>query len=385
MDNNLNQQPMQEIKKKKTWIVPVIIGVALLIVGAGVAALVYYNSVAKPKKELQRQLDLGDKYLTDMDYENALLAYKAAIEIDPKCEEAYLGIVKIEDKLVEMVEKGEASDKIRDLLDDASLLLDKGYSQTDSTTLKKKIKKVIEQKEQVISLNAGAETEGDYSDAYRAYYDYLKVCDVNNSDEGSYMKDKRLVAFSDIYGDKQPEMVFLSFEMVEDIYSTYPKFELTGVTYENGQIKVVLPGMICDAPVQGSSTYLLFKADDSKILYGICEWSEFRESEGTDIIRFSEQNGVLAQEVLFKRYFECDANWDDFESDVWTKSFTKGGENLSEQNFKRQVNEFLSNMTEIVYLGSSFPENGDYYINPSARNISMTYDDAFTYLQGQIN
>ena len=127
-------------------------------------------------------------------------------------------------------------------------------------------------------------------------------------------------------------------------------------------------------------------ADDSKTLYGIWETSGFRESEGTEIIRFSEQNGILAQEVLFKRYFECDANWDDFESDVWTKSFTKGGENLSEQDFKRQVNEFLSNMTEIVYLGSSFPENGDYYyINPSARNISMTYDDAFTYLQGQIN
>ena len=385
--DNTNMQPNQEITKKKKWLLPVILGVAaLLVIGLGVGGFIYIKSVALPKKELQKQLDLGDKYLTDMDYENALLAYKAAIEIDPKCEEAYLGIVKIEDKLVEMVEKGEDSDKIRNLLDDASLLLDKGYSQTDSTTLKKKIKKVIEQKEQVISLNAGAETEGDYSDAYRAYYDYLKVCDVNNSDESSYMKDKRLVAFSDIYGDKQPEMVFLSFEMVEDPYSTYPKFELTGVTYENGQIKVILPGMLCDAPVQGLSTYLLYKTNDSKTLYGVHKASSFRESEGMDILRFSEKNGVLVQETLFSEDFECTPNYDNYDEDVWTYSYTKGGVNLSEQEFKQQVNEFLTNMTEIIYLGSSFPENGDYnYINPSARNISMTYDDAFTYLQGQIN
>ena len=40
-------------------------------------------SFAVPKAGLKKHLNLGDKYLTDMDYENAILAYKDAIEIDP--------------------------------------------------------------------------------------------------------------------------------------------------------------------------------------------------------------------------------------------------------------------------------------------------------------
>ena len=382
--DNTNMQPTQEIRKKK-WLLPVILGVvALVLIGAGIAGLIYFNSVALPKKELRKQLDLADKYLTDMDYENAIIAYKKAIQIDPMCEEAYLGVVEIEDKLIDMIGRGEDSDEIRDLLDDASSLLDKGYSQTDSATLKKKIKKVTEQKEQVVSQKDGAESKRDYSEAYKAYYDYLRARDINNSTDGTYMKDKRIVAFSDIYGDDQPEMVFLNLEVVEDTYSTYSKFELTGVTFQDGQVKVILPGMFCDAPVQGLSTYLLFKTSDSKTLYGVHETSGFRESEGMKVIRFSEKNGTLGQEILFEEYDECTPNWEDSDRDVWTYSYTKGGENLSEQEFNRQVNEFLSNMTEIVYMGSSFNEGGS-YINPSAQNVSMTYDDAIAYLQSQIS
>ena len=94
MDNtNLNQQPTQEITKKKKWLLPVILGAAaLLVIGLGVGGFIYIKSVALPKKELQRNLDLGDKYLTDMDYEKAVLSYKEAITIDPKNVKAYVGL-----------------------------------------------------------------------------------------------------------------------------------------------------------------------------------------------------------------------------------------------------------------------------------------------------
>lgn len=39
-------------------------------------------------RRLQEQLRLGEKYLTELDYEQAIAAYRAAIEIDPRCEEA---------------------------------------------------------------------------------------------------------------------------------------------------------------------------------------------------------------------------------------------------------------------------------------------------------
>ena len=40
----------------------------------------------------QEQYDLGQRYLTDGNYEEAILAFTAAIEIDPKRPEAYLSL-----------------------------------------------------------------------------------------------------------------------------------------------------------------------------------------------------------------------------------------------------------------------------------------------------
>lgn len=43
------------------------------------------------EKKLNALLDLGNKYLNDMDYESAAVTFDQAITIDPKCEEAYWG------------------------------------------------------------------------------------------------------------------------------------------------------------------------------------------------------------------------------------------------------------------------------------------------------
>ena len=43
----------------------------------------------------QEQYDLGVRYLTQGDYEEAILAFKAAIDIDPKQADAYLGLADV--------------------------------------------------------------------------------------------------------------------------------------------------------------------------------------------------------------------------------------------------------------------------------------------------
>ena len=43
----------------------------------------------------QEQYDLGMKYLSDGNYEEAIIAFTAAIEIDPKLPEAYIGLAEI--------------------------------------------------------------------------------------------------------------------------------------------------------------------------------------------------------------------------------------------------------------------------------------------------
>ena len=43
------------------------------------------------EKKINELLNLGNKYLEDMDYESAVLTYDQAIAMDPKCSDAYMG------------------------------------------------------------------------------------------------------------------------------------------------------------------------------------------------------------------------------------------------------------------------------------------------------
>ena len=76
-------------KKKKKWLLPAII--AVIVVVAAVATAAIYNL---PANRLNRQLALAEKYMSELNYEAAILAYKAAIAIDPKNVEAYHGAVE---------------------------------------------------------------------------------------------------------------------------------------------------------------------------------------------------------------------------------------------------------------------------------------------------
>lgn len=112
-------------KKTKKWVLPVVIVSVivglLLIMGAifAVAGISDYNQGRK----LQEQLDLGERYLGELDYEAAIAAYEMAIEIDPKSVEAYLGLadvyVAIEEyeKAIEVLEDGLEETDSEEIID----------------------------------------------------------------------------------------------------------------------------------------------------------------------------------------------------------------------------------------------------------------------------
>lgn len=70
------------IKKNKRTVL--LIGAVLLLCFAIVG--VFVASVNSDERRLEHQLELGQKYLEEIDYERAIEAYEAAIVIDPKCE-----------------------------------------------------------------------------------------------------------------------------------------------------------------------------------------------------------------------------------------------------------------------------------------------------------
>ena len=74
-------------KRKRVLVSLSVVAVVLAAVMVGVA--IYHT----PENRLRRQLDLGNRYLEEQQYEQAVLAFEQAIAIDDRCLEAYTGSV----------------------------------------------------------------------------------------------------------------------------------------------------------------------------------------------------------------------------------------------------------------------------------------------------
>lgn len=115
---------MEMEKSKKTIVVSIV--AALVVIIAVIAGISWYNS---PAQKLPRLLDLGEKYLLDEDYENAIATYKLAFEIDPNNTEvidgavsAYLGYAK------QLVDSGDTDKAIEILTEGFELFGDERIS-----------------------------------------------------------------------------------------------------------------------------------------------------------------------------------------------------------------------------------------------------------------
>lgn len=75
-------------KKKPKWGV---IAAAIVVIIVALAALIAFVIYNKPENRLERALDLGQKYLLEEDYEQAVVEFTKAIETDPNCSEGYMG------------------------------------------------------------------------------------------------------------------------------------------------------------------------------------------------------------------------------------------------------------------------------------------------------
>ena len=105
--------------KKRVWLLIIVVAAICTLT---VVSTLTISSISKGK--IAGLLDLGSKYLAELDYEQAVVSYLAAIEIDPKCEEAYMGIAEA---YLQMGEYGKAMEYAME-----------GYSQTGDGRLLEK-------------------------------------------------------------------------------------------------------------------------------------------------------------------------------------------------------------------------------------------------------
>jgi VWFA-related protein len=120
-------QTASEKKKRsrgKTVATVVIVLAVLAALGAGV----FYVLSHMEDPKVREFLELGERYLLDENYEEAIIAYESALEIDEKCVDAYLGMA---DAYIGLGETEKAVSALRN-----------GYRLTNDKTLDERLREI---------------------------------------------------------------------------------------------------------------------------------------------------------------------------------------------------------------------------------------------------
>ena len=107
---------MQQKSKKPVIILAAIAGVVSIL--AVVAAVLVYTMFMTPEKRLEHQLELGNRYLEEADYDSALVAFDKAIEIDKKSIKAYAGGIAARKEMDDTEQLQEFYEKTLDVMED---------------------------------------------------------------------------------------------------------------------------------------------------------------------------------------------------------------------------------------------------------------------------
>ena len=140
MSEEIKMESKRKMNKK------LLVGVAIIAALIVVATFSVFAPKVIEAKRIEKQLNLGEKYLTELNYEQAEAAYLAVIEIDPRNVDAYLGLAEV------YIAQGEY-EKAEEILKSALEKL--GEDAEDSVC---EIQKKLERLEQVWKQEEVAET-----------------------------------------------------------------------------------------------------------------------------------------------------------------------------------------------------------------------------------
>lgn len=260
-------------KKMKALAVIVIVVIFALFIG-----ICSYNS---PEKHLEELINLGQKYLLEGEYEQAIVAFTNAVNIDPRCLEAYIGMG---DSYLGMEDKTES---VAAALENYQMALELDGLNTrvyigvaDAYVRLGQIKEAIE----ILELGLGnaedtksisdrlAEVENMANDlnkeAERTAEDQKKSSDQNNteSDNAEIFTDEELPTGDNvIYADTEEELL----EILENDVSD-KIIVLSGVKYKISELKLV---ELSNVTIWGQKgTHIVSASGEEAVLYvGKCK------------------------------------------------------------------------------------------------------------------
>ena len=145
MSEEFNEETV--VAKKKRFPLWIIIVAIIVIIAGSVTGIAVASSSGSLRKAAE-QLELARKYVLELNYEKAIIAYQAVIDIDPKNVDAYIELADVyaeigeDEKAIEMLNLAvEAADedqqrKVKDKSDEIIAKLDRKNDSNDQVSLK---------------------------------------------------------------------------------------------------------------------------------------------------------------------------------------------------------------------------------------------------------
>lgn len=158
------QQPGPQDGRKKSHI-GLIIGliIAACIVIAGVVGVLLFLNRGPSMEE---RLEMGNRYLEDLDYDEAIEVFQEILDIDPKCVDAYMGLA---DAYIGVEDYESAMD-----------ILEKGYDKTEDDDLKERLEEVEVEKK---SYDRKIRNEKVFAGVEDVFENIAGYCEAGNYDE----------------------------------------------------------------------------------------------------------------------------------------------------------------------------------------------------------
>ena len=253
------------MKRAKTIMLAVL---AVLVVALGAAAGLLGYRISGLRR-YQEQLSLGEKYLAELDYENAEICFQKAIEINEKRVASYV-------QLSVVYVKQQRYSEAREMLEKAA-----EYADPRKTEVQEQVQEQLDVVEQREEKQQAEERQAETEEAFDAYLrDTLipqKGLGELSSVEGwMYSYDDSwyeplgiLTAYlEDLDSDGELEMLVLSLEKSQKDTENYPKGEnLVGEVYElvDGQVQLAVTQILMEyneSPNPQPCTFLLSQSSE---------------------------------------------------------------------------------------------------------------------------
>lgn len=203
-----NKDENKDVVTKKIFPVPVILGSIAALVVIILAIIITILVLGSSDRKYAKQLALGDKYFSELDYDNAILAYKEAIQINPRKGDAYLGLANVYIELNNMQE--------------AERVLTEGYAASEDERLMTLLERLKDQEKKNVRADE-PEDKSEKTDDWEKWnqfsdlYDKINLIDIGlektyiyylSDEERADKYDdviKELESYIELYNEEHPD------------------------------------------------------------------------------------------------------------------------------------------------------------------------------------